>query len=128
MNTARVSIFLAAIAVFGLAALGLDSLPKQAGMAFLQGAFTLGGAFVICGIFSLKMPWHGVIGAGVIALLGFSRGVLNFPNFAKFLTGESERGAGPPLEMGVTFVCLFVLLRVSRAWSLERIRKMREDI
>ncbi len=38
-------------------------------MALMFGSLTLGGGFIICGLFSIKMLWHGVIGAGVLALV-----------------------------------------------------------
>ena len=74
MKAIRVAIFLAAAAVIGLGFLGLNVLEKDPGMAFLLGSLTLGGGILISGLFSLKMPWHGIIAAGVLALLGFGRG------------------------------------------------------
>ena len=72
------------------------------------------------------MPWHGILGGGVLALLGFGRGILNFPDFAEFLSGSRTRGVAPALEISVAIVCVAVLLRTYRAWSLERIRRTRE--
>lgn len=126
MKAARAILFLAAAAIIGIGVFGTFRLEKEAGMAFLLGTLTLGGGFLICGLFSLSMPWHGVLGGGVLALLGFGRGILNAPDFAGFLAGNRLRGVAPPLEMAVTLVCIAVLLRVYRAWSLERIRRMRE--
>jgi hypothetical protein len=123
MKTARISIFLAAAAIIGLGLLGVRSLEKDAAMAFLLGCLTLGGGFLITGLFSLKMPWHGVLGAGVLAMLGLGRGFLNFPDFAKFLSGDHGRGTAPVLEFGVAIICAFLVLRVYRAWSQERIRR-----
>lgn len=127
MRAARISLLAAAAIIVGLGFLGTFRLEKDAGMAFLLGTLTLGGGFLICGLFSLNMPWHGVLGGGVLALLGFGRGILNAPDFAEFLTGSRTRGIAPPLEMAVTLVCVAVLLRVHRAWSLERIRRMHEE-
>lgn len=127
MRSARISLFLAAAAIVGLGLFGTVRLEKEAGMAFLLGSLTLGGGFLICGLFSLQMPWHGILGGGVLALLGFGRGILNTPDFAEFLAGSRERGMAPPLEIAVAMICVLVLLRVCRAWSLERIRRMRDD-
>jgi hypothetical protein len=127
MKAARVSLFLAAAVIIGLGIFGTVLLEKDAGMAFLLGSLTLGGGFLICALFSLNMPWHGILGGGVLALLGFSRGVLNTPDFAEFLTGSRQRGFAPPLEIAVALVCILALVRVYRAWSLERIHRARED-
>lgn len=81
---------------------------------------------VICGIFSIKMQWHGIIGAGILALLGAARGLGNVPGLAKFLTGERPRGVAPLLEMGVTLISLLLLVKVIRALYQERTRRMRE--
>lgn len=127
MRAARNILFLAAFMVIGLGVFGTARLEKDAAMAFLLGCLTLGGGFLICALFSLKMPWHGVLGGGVLALLGFGRGVLNFPDFAEFLSGSRSRGVAPALETAVTLICIAVLLRTYRAWSGERIRRMRDD-
>lgn len=127
MRAARICLFLAAAAIIGLGALGTIRLEREAGMAFLLGSLTLGGGFLICALFSLNMPWHGIIGGGVLALLGFGRGVLNAPDFAEFLTGSRQRGIAPLLEITVATVCIVVLLRIYGAWSRERVRRALED-
>jgi hypothetical protein len=114
----------AMIVVLGLA--GMRLLGKAEAVAFLQGALTLGGGMIICGLFSLKMQWHGIIGAGVLALLGAARGMGNIPDFVKFAAGDHSRGAAPGLELVVTAVCLGLLLRVIRALRQERTRRMLE--
>lgn len=126
MKLVRVFIFLAAVAVIGLGFYGTQILAKDDGMAFLLGCLTLGGGFLITGLFSLKMPWHGIIGAGVLAMLGLGRGVLNFPRFAEYLTGLRDRGAAPALELCVTLICAMLLIRVIRAWATER-RRLAKD-
>ncbi|QTN31425.1 hypothetical protein HZ994_03475 [Akkermansiaceae bacterium] len=127
MKAARTALFLAAAIIIGLGMLGTMRLEKEAGTAFLLGSLTLGGGFLICGLFTLGMPWHGIIGGGVLALLGFGRGVLNFPDFAQFIVGTRPRGIAPALETAVTLVCISVLLRCYRAWAQERVRRIRED-
>ena len=126
MRAARIILFVAAVLILGLGVFGTFLLNKEASMAFLLGCLTLGGGFLICALFSLNMPWHGILGGGVLALLGFGRGILNFPDFAEFLSGSRTRGVAPALEISVAIVCVAVLLRTYRAWSLERIRRTRE--
>ena len=123
MRLVRVFVFLAAAAILGLGYYGTQILGKDEGMAFLLGCLTLGGGFLITGLFSLKMPSHGIIGAGVLALLGLGRGVLNFPGFAKYLIGERERGVAPALELCVSLICAMLLVRVIRAWAAEKARR-----
>ena len=126
MKLVRVFIFLAAAAIFGLGFYGTGILGKDDGMAFLLGCLTLGGGLLITGLFSLKMPSHGIIGAGVLALLGFGRGVLNFPGFAEYLTGERERGIAPALELCITLICAMLLVRVIRALAAEKAMRARD--
>lgn len=41
----------------------------------LQGGLTLGGGWIICGLYSMRSKWHGIAGAGVLAFLGTIRGL-----------------------------------------------------
>jgi hypothetical protein len=127
MKLVRVFIFLASAAVLGLGFFGTTRMEKDDAMAFLLGCLTLGGGFLITGLFSLKMPWHGIIGAGILALLGFGRGVLNFPDFAEYMTGQRERGIAPALELCVTLICAMLMLRVIRALAAEKARGARDS-
>lgn len=126
MKLVRAFIFLAAAAIIGLGFYGTGIMAKDDGMAFLLGSLTLGGGLLISTLFSLKMPWHGIIGAGVLALLGFARGIMNFPGFAKYLTGERDRGAAPALELCITLICAMILVRVIRTLAAEKARRARE--
>ncbi len=127
MKSARFSLFLAAAAIAGLGLFGTMSLEKDSGTAFLLGTLTLAGGFLICALFSLNMPWHGLFGGGILALLGFGRGMLNIPDFAEYLAGKGQRGISPTLELAVTLVSGLVLFRVHRAWSLERVRRVHKE-
>ncbi len=122
----RTMVFLsgAVTLAMGFAAHGL--LGKSEALAFIQGALTLGGGLIICGLFTLRMPWHGLIGAGVLALLGTARGAGNVPDALKMFAGDRSRGAAPILELGITAVCLLLLLRVLAALRRERTRRMLE--
>lgn len=111
-------------------ALGLAAqnfLERQDAVAFLQGALTLGGGLIICGLFSLKMHWHGLIGAGVLALLATARGLGNLQALAKLIAGDHSRGPAPWMELAVTLISLALLLRVLRVLQREKIRRMLEE-
>jgi hypothetical protein len=123
----RAYIFLAGLAVICVGIFGASVLDDKSSMGFMVGALTLGGGFLICGFFTLKMFWHGVVGAGVLALLGFGRGVLNLPDAAKHLIGERSRGQAPLLELAVTVICAFVLTRIIAAWNRERTRRLLKE-
>ncbi len=122
----RIYIFFSGLVIVALGLAAMSILAKQDSVGFLQGALTLGGGIVICGAFSVRMKWHGIIGAGILAMLGAARGLGNAPGLAKFLTGERPRGSTPVLEMGVTLICLLLLLKIIRALSRERLRRMLE--
>jgi hypothetical protein len=122
----RLPIFLAAAAIIALGFIGMNQLEKQAGMAFLLGTLTLGGGFLICGLFSLKMQWHGILGAGVLALLGIGRGIMNLPGISEFFSGVRPRGIAPALELATLIICIYLLLRIWKAWSKERTRRIIE--
>jgi hypothetical protein len=122
----RFQIFFSGVAVILLGMVAARMLERVEALSFMQGALTLGGGLLICGAFSLKMRWHGVIGAGVLALLGAARGLANLPDLASFLAGQRERGPAPLLEVGITTVCLILLLRVLAALQQERTRRMLE--
>ena len=123
----RFQIFFSGAMILFLGVAGMELLPKNEALALLQGALTLGGGMIICGLFSLKMQWHGIIGAGVLALLGAARGAGNVPDFVKLLAGDHARGPAPALELGVTLISLVLLLRVIRALQRERVRRMLEE-
>jgi hypothetical protein len=120
----RSSIFLSGLTILAMGAASIFLLDRSQATGFLQGALTLGGGIVICGLFSLTMRWHGIIGAGTLALLGAARGLGNLPTLAKFLAGDRPRGLTPLLETGVTLTCVVLLVAVIRALSRERLRRM----
>lgn len=122
----RIQIFFGGALILALGALAMRLLDPHAALAFFQGTLTLGGGMIICGLFALKMQWHGIIGAGVLALLGAARGLGNIPDFLKLLAGDHDRGPAPALELAVTLVCLVLLSRVLRALQRERTRRMLE--
>lgn len=122
----RLQIFFSGTVVIGLGLFAMRVLERNEAMGFLQGALTLGGGLLICGFFSLKSHWHGIIGAGVLALLGAGRGLGNFPHLLDVFSGKADRGVAPLIELGVTLVCLVLLMRVLAALNRERVRRMLE--
>lgn len=125
----RIQIFVSGLVVIALGVTAGRLLPKADALGFLTGALTLGGGILICGLFSLKNYWHGLIGAGVMGLLGAARGLGNLPDMLRLLQGDRQRGAAPIMEMGVAVICLLLVLRVAGALMRERTRRMleRED-
>lgn len=122
----RIYIFLCGLAILAMGGAARCILEKNDALGFLTGAMQLGGGIVICGLFSIKMRWHGIIGAGVLALLGAARGLGNVPGLAKFAAGDRPHGWTPLLETGVTLVSLLLLVKVIRALSRERLLRMLE--
>lgn len=122
----RFYIFLSGLLILATGGAALHFLPKAQAFEFLEGALKLGGGILICAIFSLKMEWHGIIGAGIMALLGTARGLANLPGLMKYLSGDRSREEAPLLELGVTVLCLLLLVRVLRVLSRERVRRMLE--
>lgn len=123
----RILLFLSGTAVLLLGWQANQILARDEALGFLHGALVLGGGLVICGLFSLKMKWHGIIGGGVLALLGTARGLGNLPALSAYLGSDRQRGPAPLLELGVTAVCLLVLLRVLGALHRERVRRLLEE-
>lgn len=120
-------IFLTGVLVIACGAAGVNLLERKAGFAMLQGALTLGGGLLICWLFSMRSRWHGIIGAGVLAMLGAGRGMANVPAALRWLAGDRPRGVAPVLELAVTVACLALLVAVSRALLRERSRRLTEQ-
>jgi hypothetical protein len=120
----RFQIFFAGFAVLALGYAANEALFDDERLAFITGALTLGGALIICGLFSLKMRWHGVTGAGVVALLGASRGIENLAALPDFWLGNRPRGAAPLLESAAALICILLLVHVVRALLAEKRRRL----
>jgi hypothetical protein len=124
----RFQIFFSGAAILGLGYAAMESLGGPERFGFLVGALTLGGALIICGLFSIRMRWHGIIGAGVIALLGASRGIENLAALPQFWIGDRSRGPAPILESGVALICILLLVHVVRTLFAEKHRRLRDDV
>lgn len=123
----RLHVFVSGAAILAMGGAAMRLLARPEALAFLQGALTLGGGLVICGLFSLKSRWHGLIGAVVLAMLGAARGLANLPDLLKLAAGDRQRGSAPLMELGVTLICILLVMRVLRALQRERTRRMLED-
>jgi hypothetical protein len=123
----RIFVFICGTTIVAMGLAAPKMMENAESFGFLQGALTLGGGLIICGLFALKMPWHGLIGAGVLALLGAARGAMNLPGVIQFFSGDRERGSMPVFELGVTLICVLLLMRVIRTLHRERVRRMLES-
>jgi hypothetical protein len=123
----RLPIFLSGLAILALGAVAMCVLGKPASYGFLTGALTLGGALLICGLFSLRHRWHGIIGAGVIALLGASRGIENLAALPAMLWGGAAHGTATLLESAVALISILLLVAVVRALLAEKKRRLLAD-
>jgi hypothetical protein len=123
----RFQIFFSGVAILALGYAAMEVMDGDDRFGFLAGALTLGGALIICGLFSLRMRWHGIIGAGVIALLGASRGIENLAELPKFWIGDRPRGPAPLLESAVAIICILLLVHVVRTLFAEKRRRLRDD-
>jgi hypothetical protein len=122
----RIALLITGIIILACGFAGKMMLPgRNESFSFLQGGLSLGGAFLICYFFSRNSYWHGMIGSGVVALLGFCRSVINLPDWSAWLQHASPRPpATPLLEMLVTVLCLMHLIRTIRLLLAERTRRL----
>jgi hypothetical protein len=123
----RYLILLSSLVILAMGGMAMSILAKTDGQGFLYGALQLGGGLLICALFTIRMPWHGLMGAGVIALLGTAKGLGNIPGLVKFLGGNREHGVTPLFELGVTLICFLLMLRVLSVLQRERTRRMLES-
>lgn len=128
----RVHILISGALCLALGFYATTLLPKMEAFAMLHGALVLGGALIICGLFSLRMKWHGIIGAAVVSLLGAARGLGNLPDFINLLTGnlateKPSAGSAAALELGFSAICLSLLVASLRALQKERVRRLLES-
>ena len=99
------------ISALGFAADAMISNPE-----IFQGALTLGGGWLICGLFSFSSKWHGFIGAGVLALLGAGSTVTALPNL---IQGDPAAR----FQAAAFVICGIVLVASVRAIYAERTRR-----
>jgi hypothetical protein len=122
----RLALLILGLIVLSCGFAGKMMLPgRNESFSFLQGGLSLGGAFLICYFFSRNNYWHGMIGSGVVALLGFCRSVVNVPDWAAWLhTPSPKPPATPLLEIFVAVLCLWYLTRIIHLLLMERTRRL----
>ena len=118
--------FLLGLTCLGIGIFGKTMLlDRNESFSFLLGGLTLGGAFIICWIFSIKNYWHGIVGSGIVALLGFCRTMVNLPNWAEWISHPAPKPpATPLLEMTVALLTFCYIILIVKALFAERMRKM----
>jgi hypothetical protein len=122
----RLALLILGLIVLACGFAGKMMLPgRNESFSFLQGGLSLGGAFLICYFFSRNNYWHGMIGSGVVALLGFCRSMVNLPDWATWLRHSSPKPPATPLiEIFVATLCLWYLSRIIRLLTAERARRL----
>ncbi|MEK7952109.1 hypothetical protein [Luteolibacter soli] len=109
----RILIFIGGILI---AALGFMVFQQTKDPTLLQGGLTLGGGFIICGFFSLKAKWHGIMGAAILSLLGAARTI-------------PKLGAEPRWFHGAAAaICIILLISAARCLLAERTRQAVEKL
>lgn len=103
-----------------VSALGFTAHATIGDPALFQGALTLGGGFIICGLFSFSSKWHGIIGAAVLALLGAARCL---PSLADL----PNKTAAAPFQAVAFLICSVVLVVAIRVLRAERARRQMEE-
>jgi hypothetical protein len=112
----RTLIFLSGLLI---AAAGIVAFRQTNDPSLLQGGLTLGGGFVICGIFSIKAKWHGIVGATMLAFLG---GLRALPGMM------DEQGPGQIFKGVAGTLCLVVLIAAVKTLLSERTRRSIEKL
>lgn len=120
----RPFLFIIAAIIISSGTCALKILPEESGLNYFVGSLTLGGAFLICALFSLKMPLHGLIGGAIIALLGFGRGILNLPNILTGLATTDTHAFASWLEAISLTCCSTCLLLSYRLWRKSQTNKL----
>ncbi|MFC7336781.1 hypothetical protein ACFQY0_06305 [Haloferula chungangensis] len=105
-----------------ISALGFVADARISDPALFQGALTLGGGYIICGLVS-RIPdwkWHGIITAGVLSLLAAARcapALLELPN----------KTNAAPYQALAFLITSIVLIAVIRTLKAERARRQMEE-
>lgn len=113
--------FLIFAAGFLIILLGIAAFRRTGDHRLLQGGLTLGGGWVICGLFSLNSKWHGIAGACLLGLLGAAR---SLPALAKLGDGD----AAILFQAAAALIGTVVFVAAGRALLVERNRRQVEAL
>lgn len=109
-----------------IAFLGMLTFRQTTDPSILQGGLTLGGGFIICGLFSLRSPWHGYGGAAVLGLLGTSRTLSAITDLPSYL--QSGTPADTLFRLAATALCLITSITALLTLLRERQRRQIEKL
>ncbi len=121
---------LAAIVMLAVLCAVTWSWQDQAAKLSLQfGGLSLGGAWLICWIFSLRDYWHGVIGAGAVSLLSLTRAFDQARRLGEWLSSPPPRSAPVALiEVLISLLAAAVFVMAVKAVMNERERRLVESL
>jgi hypothetical protein len=97
---------------------------KAAGISYGKGAFTLGGAWLICFIFTRQSHWHGVIGGGIVGLLAACRSWWNLPSWLQWIAKQCPMPATPALEFFTAVLSSVIVIACVRTLLAEKTRRL----
>ena len=125
----RLCLLAAILLLAVLCSMALSWQEKKAGLPLLLGGLSLGGAWLICLVFSLRDYWHGVIGAGAVALLTFTRALPQLRQLGDWLNSPPPRAAPVALiEVAIAGLAAIVFVIAAKAVMDERERRLIDSL
>lgn len=123
----RALLFVSAGLVLALSFVGMQLAGKNDPDNFLFGGMTLGGALLICALFSFNSKVHGFVAGGIIGLLGAVRNGPALFEAARRLGGDASIANTALIRAVFAILCLVILLRAVGWLRAERTRQMLEE-
>lgn len=121
----RLCLLMAIVLLALLCGIGLSWQDRQSGLSLLLGGLTLGGAWLICLVFSLRDYWHGIIGAATVAFLSITRAPAQLRALGEWLSGPPPRPAPLALiEIAITVIAFMLFMIGAKAVLDERRRRV----
>jgi hypothetical protein len=103
-----------------IAATGVLAFLRTRDGAILNAGMSLGGIFVICGLFSIKLPFHGLIAATVTAMVGLAGNLSSAADLFRALTAAIPLTPQATARAGFAAVSLVLLIAALR--GIQRFR------
>lgn len=103
-----------------ICAMGVHAFVLTREGAILNAGMSLGGIFVICGLFSIKLPFHGLIAATVTAMIGLAGNLSAAADIAQALTAATPLSSQATARAGFAAVSLILLIAALR--GIQRFR------